>query len=570
MVALPAPMVDWSGARIEPIIAPPTPPSPAPEAPAPALESVEESTAREVASAPAVEVLEAPSPIEVAESLVEEKDNDVLSWSEPEHPSELPAAVEVEFLEIGSEPSLDGAIEAALPEPIFEQATPVDRIPSISSEGSVDFSEEEVEPTPLPRDELPVEAGVIEWPRKTSNPEWPSARTIFASQGVRGTARVPEPARPVRRRAEEPSATGALAPSSWTIPTWLGWLPTAAVALVLGSGGLALAFEWTLDGMAANLAMKMALRDEKASAPKIDPSSLPRGGWWRSTAPHRAAWAMALSRAVDGEDHTEEIRATLEAAHHASPLSSTTRFAIEPLPGPEGQPSVDFAHLGKTRDVITLTWTGRRLRQAGKIDAALRAYRSALEIASRARLQEIDAPTFEEDTVHRYRLPRESLMGTVVSDMIGAGDWTHEQWVAALPETAAAPLIASRILLRAKNRPESDRLTDLAIGRADATLPIGLDPAEHHAAVAEALAGSGRWTDAATQYRRAIDLAVDNPTRRRWWLNLAEVARRMNDDSTRARAVEAAKAADSNDEITRRALKDQQTNPGLAARGDRP
>ena len=45
-----------------------------------------------------------------------------------------------------------------------------------------------------------------------------------------------------------------------------------------------------------------------------------------------------------------------------------------------------------------MTWAGRRLRQAGKMDAAIRAYRLALEIASRARLQEIDAPTFEEET----------------------------------------------------------------------------------------------------------------------------------------------------------------------------
>jgi len=44
----------------------------------------------------------------------------------------------------------------------------------------------------------------------------------------------------------------------------------------------------------------------------------------------------------------------------------------------------------------------------------------------------------------------------------------------------------------------------------------------------------------------------------------------MNDDTTRARAIESAKAADSADEITKRALKHQQTNPGLAARGDRP
>jgi hypothetical protein len=580
IVALPAPTVDWSGTRIEPIPAPASPPKSVPEAPSPVLEPIEESPIPESPEPLAIEVFEAPSPIEVAgiaEAEAVEDDDDVLSWSEPAHAFDLSAIAGP--IEVEPEPVPDEPIEAPPPEPIVEPTSLEDLSPSVASTlaglddlSTVEVSTLEVEPTPVPRDGIPFEAEPIGYHPRRSRSEWPSARTIFASQGVRGGARLAEPARPVRKRSVEPSATEVLAPSSWTIPTWLGWFPTAAVALLVGAGGLALAYEWTLDGMAANLAMKLALRDEKAGAPTIDPSSMPRGGWWKSTAPHRAAWAMALSRAVDGEDHSEEIRAIVEAARHASPLSSATRFAIEPVPTPGSEPStVDLAHLGRTRDVITLSWAGRRLRQSGKIDAAIRSYRWALEIAARARLSEIEAPTFDEDTtVHRYRLPRESLMGSVFADMIRAGDWTHEQWVATLPETAAAPLIASRILLKAKNRPEADRLIDLSIARADATPAGGLDRAEHHAAVAEALAAKLRWTDAATRYHLAIEQADNDPTRRRWWLNLAEVARRMDDNSTRARAIESAKAADSNDEVTKRALRHQQTNPGLAARGDRP
>ena len=571
MVGLPAPRIDWSGTRIEPITTPVAPPSSVPEAPTPVLEPIEESPVPETIAPPAIEVLEAPSPIEVAEGSVAEEDEEVLSGSELGSDFDLSTAAEP--IVVGSEPPIDRPIDDPSPEPNLEPASEIERIPFVSSaaEGLSDYSTKALEFTPHPQDEIPFEAEPIEYAPTRSKSEWPSASTIFASQGVRGTARVPEPARPARRRTMEPSATDVLAPSSWTLPTWLGWFPTAAVVLVLGVGGLALSYEWTLDGMAANLAMKLVLRDEKAGAPTIDPSSLPGGGWWKSTAAHRAAGAMALSRAGDGEDRSAEIREIIEAARHASPLSSTTRFAIEPIPGPESEASVDLSHLGKSRDVITLTWAGRRLRQTGKVDASIGAYRLALEIAARARIQEIDAPSFDEDAmVHRYRLPRESLMGTVVSDMIRAGEWTHEQWIAALPETAAAPLIASRILLKAKNRPEADRLTDLSISRADAALPMGLDRAEHHAAVAEALAARLRWTDAAAQYNLAIEQSDNDPTRRRWWLNLAEVARRMNDDPTRARAIESAKAADSNDEITRRALKHQQTNPGLAARGDRP
>ncbi len=142
------------------------------------------------------------------------------------------------------------------------------------------------------------------------------------------------------------------------------------------------------------------------------------------------------------------------------------------------------------------------------------------------------------------------------------GEWTPEQWAEALPPSATASLVASRVLARMRKRPEADRLADLAIRQAEAPTPPGYDPAEHRAAGAEALAYRGRWTDAAEQYRLAIDQAEDDATRRMWWLNLAEVAQRLGDDSSRARAIEAAKAPDSADEITRRALQYQQSLPG--------
>ena len=150
--------------------------------------------------------------------------------------------------------------------------------------------------------------------------------------------------------------------------------------------------------------------------------------------------------------------------------------------------------------------------------------------------------------------------------MAEAGDWTHEQWAEALPPSAAAPLVASRVLAQGagpgRGRPAGRPGDPPGRGRRPrraSTRPSTARPC------AEALAYRGRWTDAAEQYRRAIDQADDDPTRRMWWLNLAEVAQRIGDDAGRARALEAAKAADSADEITRRALQYQQANPGLAS-----
>src|SRR5262249_47494285 len=74
------------------------------------------------------------------------------------------------------------------------------------------------------------------------------------------------------------------------------------------------------------------------------------------------------------------------------------------------------------------------------------------------------------------------------------------------------------------------------------------------AAVAEALALKQRWKDAGERYRLAIDLMPDPMFRRSWWVNLAEIALRQNDESSRQKALEAARGNDPNDEITRRAV----------------
>ena len=423
----------------------------------------------------------------------------------------------------------------------------------------------------VPRKRWP-DAHPIETPAAlgVSRAEWPSARTIFEAQGRRA-----QPGPPItkarRRRSPDPEPTDVLGPAQWTFPLWLGWSPAVLLTVALGSGGLFLAYDWAVEANGANVAIRSALRDEGSPAAAIDPASIPRGGWWSSNATHLAAWAMALQRSGDGGDHSEEVRSLEDSARHASRLSSRSRFVLEWPESADPERSPGFSNVGRTRDVVTLVWTARRLRKAGKADPAIRAYRSAMELASKAGLEGLDPPDFHEDPqVRRYALPREALLEVVAGAMAEDGEWSREQWAEALPPSSACSLVASRVLARKQKRADADRLADLAIVQAEAPAPPGFDPAESRAAGAEALASRGRWTDAAEQYRLAIDQADDDPTRRMWWLNLAEVAQRVGDDQARDRAIEAAKVPDSADEITRRALQYQQGFPGFVSSGRRP
>ena len=45
----------------------------------------------------------------------------------------------------------------------------------------------------------------------------------------------------------------------------------------------------------------------------------------------------------------------------------------------------------------------------------------------------------------------------------------------------------------------------------------------------------------------------DEAIRRSWWMNLADIELRLNDEPKRLQALESAREPDSNDEITRRA-----------------
>ena len=74
------------------------------------------------------------------------------------------------------------------------------------------------------------------------------------------------------------------------------------------------------------------------------------------------------------------------------------------------------------------------------------------------------------------------------------------------------------------------------------------------AAEAEALAMDDKLKESLECYRAAIERMPIDRVARSWWLNLAEIARRLNHDSDRRKALELAKCDDPKDEITAQAI----------------
>src|SRR4029077_20450157 len=102
--------------------------------------------------------------------------------------------------------------------------------------------------------------------------------------------------------------------------------------------------------------------------------------------------------------------------------------------------------------------------------------------------------------------------------------------------------------------PNAEAALDALIAESDAVSPPGFPRALQLAAKAEALALKQRWSEADQHSRQAIDLMPDLTVRRSWWVNVAEVALRQNDELSRQKALGAARGNDPNDEITRRAV----------------
>ncbi len=266
-------------------------------------------------------------PVEIAPRSI------ILATSEP-IAAEPPAPVRVPRLKPArrvsppAEPPVDRLVPAPTLVPraaeLDEPEPGDDGIGSIPPEGPVDGTASGVgKLIPAPRIDAAAEVakptpqaqprpGPQPAARLPESKEWPSARTIFAAQGTRGTGEAtshPQPTAGPARPRPMPEPTDPVRPGAWTIPLALGWLPTAALVAALGCFAVGLAVVWLEDASSGNIAVRLATRPEGAHSPVIDPQTIPRSAWWQTTASHLAAWALTLERVGNGEDRSVEARA---------------------------------------------------------------------------------------------------------------------------------------------------------------------------------------------------------------------------------------------------------------------
>ena len=412
-----------------------------------------------------------------------------------------------------------------------------------------------------------------------STANWPTVSDILAAQGVRRAPRPEtEPQASAPRTAFRSVTVGTEAPTDphepacWSVPLWLGWLPAAAASVGLVAVGAGAAWTWSVDGYNAGVVAARLGQDGSGAVLGPNARPLPEGvvvgrtSWWATTAHNLANWAAFLDRTAADAAQTGEARGLIDRAVEASPLEATARFALaHPIPG---EPDPGLARgLGQTRDVVALAWSGRQLLTAHKVEAARAAYRAALEMAARSDLARAATPAFLDDAPNRrYALPSEELLATVVRDMASQTAWTYKDWADVVPRGTAAPLAVARVL-RETGSADADAALAVALAEADsgAADGVGAEAAVRLAATAEALALKGRWADADDRYRRAIDLMPADVVQRSWWINVADIAVRLNEEPKRLKALEAAKSTDLKDEVTVRAV-DLQKASGLGAR----
>ncbi len=379
-------------------------------------------------------------------------------------------------------------------------------------------------------------------PRPRSQGEWPSSRSILPREASSITS---PKARSIKSEVE---LTVEVEPSQWKLPRWMV-APFVILATVgITTLGLFLTLQWAIDDLSAGKTYDQLLANVPKSALDTAALELSASVWWRTSAANTHIRAVAIERAT--EDPTQ-ARPWLQAARSITPVHAASRFTEAKLAADNGEQSSLQTSTGLSRDVISLAWTGRRLAEAGKIEASLAAYRAALDLATRCSLDRLPPPNFlDDDQVRRYQLPYESLITPVIRDMADRPGWTIEQWVTAVPDVAVAKLALARVLGDRKDLEESKALTDALEPSREAVPASSMDDAVH----AEALALQRNYTEARSSYRAAIELMTDAAIKRSWWMNIAEIDRRLEDRKSRRDALEAAKSNNPHDEITRRAV----------------
>ncbi len=389
--------------------------------------------------------------------------------------------------------------------------------------------------------------------------EWPTVRDILANHQSRSG---PRPAVERQGSIRQTVPTVPSEPGQWTVPAWLALPPISVIVMGLGLVACALGWRWALDASNAAVATGRLLAADGAGRPRPLPQGIgpPRGRWFGTTAQHLAHWGVYIARATPEERvSTAEAPELLRRALEISPLNPTARLALAQLEAAGPSTSGRIQQAGLSRDAVSLAWSARRLAKAGKKDAALRLYGRALAAAAAGPSSRTEPPRFAEDDASgdqdatlRYMLPAEDAVRPILVDLATRHGWSFADWSPALPDDPVVLLTAAR-LLSERGEPGADRLLDrmLSNQRLDnddqETSPRAL------AARAEALVLRSRWREAAGTYRRAIDLADNDLVRRSWWFNLAEIARRLNDEPQRQAAIRAAVDVATTDEIARRA-----------------
>jgi tetratricopeptide (TPR) repeat protein len=406
------------------------------------------------------------------------------------------------------------------------------------------------EPQPVP---LPEPARREFDEPSAASRDWPTAREIFAAHRARQEAQAAVRSAPAPTRAQ-PLPTVSREPSSWSLPLWLAWPPALAVCLSVGGVVLALTLLWSQDDQTAGLVANHLARPKTKRKPlpeTVIPPEHP--SWWKTTPGNLNRWALELAQGPREPGLAEEVHGLLNAAVAIAPADPVARLALAaPAPGEERAARIDRS-LSLSRDVVSLAWSGRQLLAAGKKEAALKAYREALAMASRAELSRLASPEFLDDPhTRRYALPYEELLGALVRDLAERPDWPFAEWSAALPRFGVAPLVAAR-LLRERGSLDADAALEAVLADAEAPMPEDLSVAVHLAAQGEALALRSRWSEAEQRYQQAIDLMPDDRIRRSWSFNLADLEQRLGDEPKRLKALEAARGVDSRDEVAQRA-----------------
>ena len=397
----------------------------------------------------------------------------------------------------------------------------------------------------------------------SSSQDWPSVSDIFINRPP--SREEPAAGRVKSRRAaavhSRPEPTLCREPAQWSIPVWLGWFPATAASLFFVAALVGLNWYWTIDNYQVGMVARRL--DPKSGLTTPLPEEIEPGPvqWWRTSANHLLTWARYLDRAENDPAKQAESRELLVKASEISPLSPTVRHAAA-IAASDPTQADRFAlakAVGQSRDILTLTHAGGQLLKAGKQDSARDAYRMALEMACKTGVDQPISPVLDGAQI-RYSLPTEDLLVPVIRDMVSQKNWGFADWQAAIPRRTVAPLVAARVLQEMRHR---DAKAALELARSDAiseTLIAGANRAENTvsavllAAEAEALAMDDKLKESLECYRAAIERMPIDRVARSWWLNLAEIARRLNHDSDRRKALELAKCDDPKDEITAQAI----------------